>query len=427
MKFGKQLKILKNSTSNTIKLYFIIGSLVILISFLVFTNVLSKNIQKDVSVVPDLWAQYISLPDDESLENFLTDYFLTEILPSIDYPIIFCDSLQVPLSCYNINVEMPNFESLDQTYFESLDQADKDKLHKMVKRLHNRGSYILLYKDKRKENLIFYVYFGETRSMKQLRYMPYVASIFVVIFIAVGAFALGYMRRNEKNQLWVGLAKETAHQFGTPTSSLVGWLSIMRSRLETASNPDESKELLEYIDHIETDVNRLQNVASRFGKVGSTIKLQNTVLDEIIEETVIYFRSRVPQSNNKISIYYFSEIHDVVLMIDNDLIKWTLENMIKNAIDAMIGKGGKIILTSMVRDANVMIRISDEGKGITRNMFHRVFLAGVTSKERGWGLGLSLAKRIIEEYHHGKIKVVQSELKKGTTFEILLPIKNPEA
>lgn len=419
MKFGKQLKILKNSTSNTIKLYFIIGSLVILISFLVFTNLLSRDIQRDVSVVPDLYAQFIGLPDNVNLENFLTDYFMTEIIPSINYPIIFCDSLKVPFSWENINVEMRNFESLEQ--------AEKDKLYKMVKRLHKRGSYTLLFQDRRKQNLIGYVYFGETSSMKQLRYMPYVASIFVVIFISVGAFALGYMRRNEKNQLWIGLAKETAHQFGTPTSSLVGWLSIMRSRLESASNPEESQELLEYIDHIETDVNRLQNVASRFGKVGSTIKLQNTVLDEIIEETVVYFRSRVPQGNNKISIYYFSEIHDVVLKVDNDLIKWTLENMIKNSIDAMTGRGGKIILTSMVREGNVMIRISDEGKGIARNMFQRVFLAGVTSKERGWGLGLSLAKRIIEEYHQGKIRIVQSELKKGTTFEILLPLKDLEA
>ena len=419
MKFGKQLKILKNSTSNTIKLYFIVGSLVILISFLIFTNLLSKDIQRDVSVVPDLYAQFIGLPDNVNLENFLTDYFMTEIIPSINYPIIFCDSLQVPFSWENINVEMRNFESLEQ--------ADKDKLHKMVKRLYNRGSYTLLYQNRRKDNLIGYVYFGETRSMKQLRYMPYVASIFVVIFIAVGAFALGYMRRNEKNQLWIGLAKETAHQFGTPTSSLVGWLSIMRSRLENRSDPEESRELLEYIDHIETDVNRLQNVASRFGKVGSTIKLQNTILDEIIKETATYFQSRVPQGNNKINIYYFSEIHGVVLKVDKDLIKWTLENMIKNAIDAMTGKGGKIIITSMVKEDNVMIRISDEGKGIARNMFQRVFLAGVTSKERGWGLGLSLAKRIIEEYHQGKIRIVQSELKKGTTFEILLPIKDQKA
>ena len=140
--------------------------------------------------------------------------------------------------------------------------------------------------------------------MKQLRYMPYVASIFVVIFIGVGAFALGYMRRNEKNQLWIGLAKETAHQFGTPTSSLMAWLSIMRSRLEDGKGNGESQELLEYISHMENDVNRLQNVASRFGKVGSTIQLRDTVLDEIIEETVRYFQSRVPQSNNKISIYY---------------------------------------------------------------------------------------------------------------------------
>ncbi|MCF7911154.1 MAG: HAMP domain-containing histidine kinase [Candidatus Cloacimonetes bacterium] len=418
MKFGKQLKILKNSTSNIIKLYFIIGSIVILLGFLLFTNLLSKDIQRDISVVPDLYAQFIGLPDNVNLENFLTDYFMTKIIPSIDYPIIFCDSLQVPFSWENINVESINYSGLVD--------SEKEKLQKMVKKLHKRGSYILLYKSKHKKDLIGYVYFGETSSMKQLRFMPFVASVLVVVFISVGAFALGYMRRNEKNQLWIGLAKETAHQFGTPTSSLLGWLSIMRSRLEGRNEQGESQELLEYIGHIETDVNRLQNVASRFGKVGSTIKLQETVLDEIIDETVGYFRSRVPQGSNKISIYYFSEIHDLKLLIDKDLIKWTLENLIKNAIDAMTGKSGRIILTSVLRDSSVQLRISDEGKGIPRNMFQRVFLAGVTSKERGWGLGLSLAKRIIEEYHEGKIRILQSDLKKGTTFEIILPVRNQE-
>jgi signal transduction histidine kinase len=175
---------------------------------------------------------------------------------------------------------------------------------------------------------------------------------------------------------------------------------------------------------METDVSRLQNVASRFGKVGSTIKLQETLLDGIISDTVEYFRSRLPKGRDKVEIFYFSEIHEVKLNIDKDLIKWTLENMIKNAIDAMSGKGGKIILTAAQKENNIHIQISDEGKGIPRNMFQRVFLAGVTSKERGWGLGLSLAKRIIEEYHQGKIRIVQSELKKGTTFEIILPISH---
>lgn len=253
--------------------------------------------------------------------------------------------------------------------------------------------------------------------------MPFIASVVVVIFIAVGAFALGYMRRNEKNQLWISLAKETAHQFGTPTSSLIGWLSIMRMRLESKPDDNEAVELLSYIDHMETDVSRLQNVASRFGKVGSTIKLRETVLDEILMETAEYFKSRTPRGRDKIDIYYFSEIHDIVLNLDKDLIKWTLENLMKNAIDAMSGKSGKILVTAAPKENNIQIRITDEGKGIARNMYQRVFLAGVTSKERGWGLGLSLARRIIEEYHNGRIRIVQSEINKGTTFEILLPME----
>jgi signal transduction histidine kinase len=415
MKFGKQLKILNNKTSDIIKIYFIVGSLLILIGFLLFTNYLGKDIQKEVSVVPDLYAQFIGLPDNVNLENFLTDYFMTRIIPSIDYPIVFCDSLNVPFSWENINVEMINYSSLDQ------DQ--KNRLANMVKKLSHRGSYIPLYQNNRRDKLIGYVYFGETRSMKQLSYMPYVASSVVIVFIALGAFALGYMRRNEKNQLWIGLAKETAHQFGTPTSSLMAWLSVMRSRIAEYEDKSTSREMLDYINHIESDVSRLQNVASRFGKVGSSIKLQDTVMDDILSETTNYFQSRVPKGQNKIEIFYFSEIKGIILKLDKDLIKWSLENMLKNSIDAMSDRGGKIIITAAVSGDNIRIRISDEGKGIQRSMFHRVFLAGVTSKERGWGLGLSLARRIIEEYHQGKIRIIYSELKKGTTFEILLPFK----
>ncbi|MCF7920998.1 MAG: HAMP domain-containing histidine kinase [Candidatus Cloacimonetes bacterium] len=411
MKFGTQLKILNNKTSNIIKIYFIVGSVVILVGFLFFTNLLSQDIREDVCIVPDLYAQFIGLPDTENLENFLTDYFMTKIIPAIDYPIVFCDSMQVPFSWENINVEQRNYSSLEA--------ADKERLDKMMKRLHRLGNYLPLYLDKHRTKLIGYVYFGETKSMRQLRYMPYVASVFVVIFIGVGAFALGYMRRNEKNRIWIGLAKETAHQFGTPTSSLMGWLQIMENRLE---GDEANHELVEYINHMYKDVSRLQNVASRFGKVGSTIKLKGVDLDKLIVEIVEYFKNRVPTGKNSIKILYFSEIHDIILNLDEDLIKWSLENLLKNAIDAMVGMEGRIIVTAAPVDNMISIRISDEGRGLPRGMFKQIFLAGVTTKERGWGLGLSLAKRIIEEYHSGKIRVVQSEINKGTTIEILLPV-----
>jgi hypothetical protein len=410
MKFGKQLKILNNKTSNIIKLYFITGSILILIGFLFFTNMLSKDIREDVRVVPDLYAQFIGLPEDVDLESFLTEYFMTKIIPAIDYPIVFCDSLHVPFSWENINVPPRNYSSLKP--------AEKEKLNKVMMGLHHLGNYLPLYMGSENQHLIGYVYFGETRSMRQLRYMPYVASIFVVIFIAVGAFALGYMRRYEKNQIWIGLAKETAHQFGTPASSLMAWLDIMESQLE---GKEDDQEMLEYISQMHKDVDRLQNVASRFGKVGSTIKLENVILDKVINEIVEYFRNRVPAGIMSIKITYISEIQNIVMKLDEDLIKWSLENLIKNAIDAMSGMSGKITVTATPADNMIRIRISDEGKGIPRRMYKQIFLAGVTTKERGWGLGLSLAKRIIVVYHSGKIRVVQSELDKGTTIEVLLP------
>jgi len=413
MKFGTQLKILNNKTSKIVKLYFIIGSILFLVGFIFFANMLSNDIREDVSVVPDLYAQFIGLPDNINLENFLTDYFMTKIIPSIDYPILFCDSLLVPFSWENINVPQRNYSSLDT--------GDKERLTKLVKHLHHQGNYLPLFLDNNRKKLVGYVFFGETSSMRQLRYLPYAASVFVIIFIAVGAFALGYMRRNEKNRIWIGLAKETAHQFGTPTSSLMAWLNILESRLEDGEG---NQELLDYIGHMYNDVTRLQKVASRFGKVGSTIKLKEISLDKGIAEIVEYFKNRVPKGKKRIKLIYFSEIQHVKLNIDEELIKWVLENLIKNAIDAMTGMEGNIIVTASPSDNMVSITISDQGKGIPRGMFKEIFLAGVTTKERGWGLGLSLAKRIIEEYHQGKIRVIQSEINKGTTIEILLPVSN---
>jgi hypothetical protein len=213
-------------------------------------------------------------------------------------------------------------------------------------------------------------------------------------------------KESEKNKLWAGMAKETAHQIGTPLSSLVGWLEILRS--EGVNK--------EYIVEIEKDIDRLQTITERFSKVGSQIKLEQTDIVKVTQETFDYLKNR---SSNLIEFSIDLPKEGTHVMLNQPLFSWTIENLVKNAIDAMQGKGQLKI--EIVRSGSwVRLLVKDNGKGIILNNYKTVFKPGYTTKKRGWGLGLSLAKRIIEDYHKGKIKVLFSEVGKGTTFEIKL-------
>jgi len=214
------------------------------------------------------------------------------------------------------------------------------------------------------------------------------------------------------------LAKETAHQFGTPISSLLAWSDVLKMRIENKYNDTE---MMEMLDFMKTDVRHLQRVVNRFGKVGSTIKLQPYSIQSVIDETIRYFEDRLPVKDHKIVFHLISKLDDRMINIDSELIKWTMENLIKNCIDAMKLKGGNIIITAFCKEKWTYILIKDEGIGLPKSEFTKIFEPGVTSKKRGWGLGLSLAKRIIEDYHKGKIKVLESTINEGTTFEICLP------
>jgi len=386
--------------------YFAVGSLLILLFFIIYTNSLLNNIKKDVQVVPDLYSKFISLPDDVNLEDFLLQYFMSEIIPKIDYPIILADSLKKPFSWENIKVEKKPFSQLGE--------KQQKYILKKIKKLEAQKAMIPLKYNLESDKVFSYVYYGESKTMKQLRIMPYLEIGLMLFFVILGVYGLTSMRRTERDLLWVGLAKETAHQFGTPISSLLGWLDILSTKFEEKGDDPEMVTMLNYM---KTDIDRLHNVASRFGKVGSTITHNPSDLHQIILETVEHFRRRLP---NQTKLEFESKIKDMEFKFDPDLIKWTLENMLKNAIDAMQEKNGKITVNAFRNDNKTIIRIKDEGVGLPKSMYKRIFYPGITNKERGWGLGLSLAKRIIEDYHHGKIRVLESKINEGTTFEIIL-------
>lgn len=252
------------------------------------------------------------------------------------------------------------------------------------------------------------VCYDESLMLKRLAVYPIVQLGVVMIFVVVAIFALLTSKRAEQNKIWVGLSKETAHQLGTPISSLMAWMEILKE-----SYPEDT-----LIPEMDKDVKRLQLIADRFSKIGSLPEPVPASLHNVLDHVMDYM---VRRTSNKVKIVKIMPKDDIIIKLNASLFEWVIENLAKNAIDAMGGVPGTVTLRVEDAGEKAVIEVSDTGRGIPRKDVGNVFRPGFTTKERGWGLGLSLAKRIVEEYHHGKIWVKSSELGKGTTFRIELP------
>lgn len=261
-----------------------------------------------------------------------------------------------------------------------------------------------------KNNEYIQVCYDESLMLKRLAAYPLVQLGIVLIFVVVAIFALLSSKKAEQNKVWVGLSKETAHQLGTPISSLMAWIEILEE-----TYPDD-----DLIPEMNKDVKRLQLIADRFSKIGSLPEPVPSSLNEVLDHVIDYMDRRTSKSIQMIKVF---PQHDIIVKINASLFEWVIENLSKNAVDAMGGKVGRITLRVEETDKCAVIEVSDTGKGIKRKDLNNVFRPGFTTKERGWGLGLSLAKRIVEEYHNGKIWVKSSEVGKGTTFRIELPLR----
>ncbi len=278
---------------------------------------------------------------------------------------------------------------------------DKNKLKAFLQKLKNQNDPIVMQISEGQKH---YLYYGDSSLLNKLKYYPIALLLIIFLF---GAVVYNFYRSTKmatQNKLWAGMAKETAHQIGTPLSSLLGWLEIMK-----ADNADETT-----VNEVEKDVIRLQTIADRFSKIGSEPDLE---LLDIVSETKQSFDYLMSRFSKQIKFSFEAPQKPIMVSLNPALHSWTIENLIKNAIDAMKGKGS--LMLEIIEDRDfVKIRVTDTGTGIPKNQFKRVFEPGFTTKKRGWGLGLSLTKRIVEEYHKGKIKVAHSELGKGTTMQV---------
>ena len=251
-----------------------------------------------------------------------------------------------------------------------------------------------------------YIYYRDSDLLDKLTYYPLALLLILLLFLAVIYLFYSSNKAAETNKLWTGMAKETAHQIGTPLSSLLGWIAILKME-----KVDET-----YIEEIEKDVNRLNTIANRFSKIGSVPELKKENIVDITKQAFDYLESR---SSKQISFSFSSTDDEIFTNLNTELFGWVIENLIKNAIDAMLGKG-ELKLKIESNSKKVKITVSDTGKGMPKKLYKQIFKPGFTTKKRGWGLGLSLSKRIVEDYHNGKIFVKKSGIDKGTTFQIVL-------
>lgn len=292
------------------------------------------------------------------------------------------------------DIDVKNAPRYDPDYFKAELQTMKSQ-HEPIKIILPRGYWLIYYKD--------------SALLSQLKIFPYVQLSVIAVFLLLAYTAFNSSRKSEQNQVWVGLAKETAHQLGTPISSLMAWIELIKDKFNAEEDP--------LIAEMENDVQRLEIVADRFSKIGSKPKLEEHFVFDIIEDFVNYFRIRVSNSIN----FEITGDKNLVAGLNIPLFDWVIENLLKNAVNAIEGKGSiKVnIHTNKTKD-QILIDIIDTGKGIPRSKFITVFQPGYTTRKRGWGLGLSLTKRIVENYHKGQVFVRDSELGKGTTFRIIL-------
>ncbi len=290
--------------------------------------------------------------------------------------------------------------------YDSLNLEDRMYLNAQLQLMKDQNSPIGMSYQVGKTNLQLIIYYRNSDLLNKLKYYPFALILILVLFISVIFLFFKSNKTAEQNRLWTGMAKETAHQIGTPLSSLLGWVELLR-----LENTDEK-----IVSEIEKDVNRLNVIAERFSKIGSVPLLKKHNVIKETEDAFSYLKSR---SSKQIDFTFESSTKPLFSNINLQLYGWVIENLVKNAIDAMQGKGK---LTVVVNETSkyINILISDTGKGIPKNLRKRIFTPGFTTKKRGWGLGLSLSKRIVEEYHSGKIYVLKSEVGKGTTFCVSL-------
>lgn len=379
---------------HNIRLLFIMVAVLIAFASVVVSHLLINDLAKEEATRMEVWAEAM-----RSLNAADEHTDLALVLKVIN------ENHTIPVIVINRQGHVQTYRNVK---LQGKNQADsiKDAVAQ-AQRMRTDGHVIRIMLDNRNDYID--VCYAESLLLRRLSWYPYVQLGVILLFAGLAVFALLTLKRAEQNHVWVGLSKETAHQLGTPISSLMAWMEIMKE-----AYPDDK-----LLSEMDNDVKRLQLIADRFSKIGSQPTPEQADLIAVLQRVVAYMDSRTSRT---VVIMLHASAEKVMLNLNVSLFEWVIENLCKNAVDALEGRSGRIDIYVMQKEQTVVIDLVDTGKGIRQKDMKNVFRPGFTTKQRGWGLGLSLARRIVEEYHHGKIFVKQSEVGQGTTFRIILPV-----
>ena len=376
-----------------VKIILVVAAIAIAVVSLVASNILTKDLARQERTKMEVWAEAMRALSQAD-ENTDLALVLKVLNDNNTIPVVVLDNDENVTDFRNVVINAKNYK--DSLLYVSA----------MAKRLKSNKQNIRIQLSDASNEYIDVCY-DDSLMLKRLALYPYVQLGVVMLFVVVAIFALLTSKRAEQNKVWVGLSKETAHQLGTPISSLMAWTTILKE-----TYPDD-----DLLPEMDKDVKRLQLIADRFSKIGSLPEAVPESLSEVLDHVIDYMDRR---TSKKIQLIKVFPADDIIIRLNASLFEWVIENLCKNAVDAMGGESGTITLRVETVGERVVVEVSDTGKGIRKKDLRNVFRPGFTTKSRGWGLGLSLAKRIVEEYHNGKIFVKNSELGKGTTFRIEL-------
>lgn len=373
-----------------VKILLVVMAVVMSVGSLVISHFLVRDLKREEQRKMEIWAE--AMRSLNSADEY-TD--LTLVLTVLN------SNSTIPVVVLDREGEVQDYRNIPLR--EGSDEEQMRAVKRKAQSMKDAGRVIRVYLSSTDYMEICY---ADSLLLRRLAWWPYVQLGLVFVFVVVAIFALLSSKRAEQNKVWVGLSKETAHQLGTPISSLMAWQEMLRE-----AYPDD-----ELLPEMGKDVERLQRIAERFSKIGSLPELRPESLNEVLSAVTQYISRR---ASNRVRLTCTVPQQPLIVPMCSSLFEWVVENLCKNAIDAMDGQGS-ITLTASTEGALAVVEVADTGKGIPKNKFRTVFTPGFTTKKRGWGLGLSLAKRIVEEYHHGRIYVKNSEVGRGTTFRIEL-------
>jgi nitrogen-specific signal transduction histidine kinase len=388
------------------------GIVVVVFVFIYYNQTIIAGLEHDAARVSRAYARLWQYAASEATSGSEINFIFEEIIKKANFPIIVTSLDGEPMYW---TVDIPQNDTTAKA---------RDKLKKYISDMDAKYEAIPIYYGPQK-TIIHYLHYGDSRLIKQLQYMPFIEILVVVVFLWVAYLSFKNIRKSEQRSIWVGMAKETAHQLGTPLSSLMGWVELLRLKYEKKdfALPDTNVQVDfdEIMDRMQSDLRRLDRVATRFGQIGSVPELEKCNINMPISEIVSYFNLRLPGGGKGVEIIeHYGELPDI--SINQELISWVVENLLKNSLEAIDPKSGRIYIKTRLNNQYVEISLSDNGKGIPPSNHKRIFEPGFSTRKRGWGLGLTLARRIVEDYHGGKFWLVKSEPWEKTEFKIELPV-----